>query len=463
MLRRYSINFTLLTMGVDALWVAVALWLSDRLRPAMSQLPFARSVPEPQGIPFPLFFLFPGLWVALLALLAVYDGRRGVRLSEELATLSGGALLATIAAAGILYLSFRDISRLAFLTFALLSYAGQVGWHLGTYQLLQHPRRSTGRRVLIVGAGETGRQLAEQINTQAYAGLQVIGFLDDVPSPQVVGNIAAARQVVADLQVEDVVLALPGNASPIVNRLVNELLDLPLKLWVIPDEFRLALYKAKVQNFAGLPLLDLRAPALSDSQRLLKRAFDLTLGTLFTLLALPLMAAIALAIRLDSPGAALFKQRRAGENGRLFWMYKFRSMCADAEDRQNEVTRSDAEGNLIHKIPDDPRVTRMGRFLRRFSLDELPNLFNVLRGEMSLVGPRPELPHLVQQYQPWQRTRFAVPQGMTGWWQVTGRSDKPMHLFVEDDLYYVQNYSLLLDVRILLKTFWAVWRGKGAY
>jgi len=123
----------------------------------------------------------------------------------------------------------------------------------------------------------------------------------------------------------------------------------------------------------------------------------------------------------------------------------------------------DDQGELIHKTKGDPRVTRLGRFLRRFSLDELPQFFNVLSGNMSLVGPRPELPYLVERYKPWQRKRFDVPQGMTGWWQIHGRSDKPMHLHTEDDLYYIQNYSIWLDIQILIETLWIILRGKGAY
>ncbi len=159
----------------------------------------------------------------------------------------------------------------------------------------------------------------------------------------------------------------------------------------------------------------------------------------------------------------LFRQQRVGENGRLFTMYKFRSMVVNAEELQEQVNEVDEEGHIIHKKPNDPRVTRVGRFIRRYSLDELPQLFNVLKGDMSLVGPRPELPWLVEKYEPWQRKRFAVPQGITGWWQVNGRSDKPMHLHTEDDLFYIQNYSLWLDLLILWKTVWVVLRGKGAY
>ena len=138
-------------------------------------------------------------------------------------------------------------------------------------------------------------------------------------------------------------------------------------------------------------------------------------------------------------------------------------MVPNAEDLRELVERMDDHGSLIHKSVDDPRVTRVGRVLRRTSLDELPQIFNILVGEMSLIGPRPEIPYLVDMYEPWQRKRFAVPQGLTGWWQVNGRSDKPMHLHTEDDLYYVQNYSLLLDLKILLKTILVVLRGSGAY
>jgi lipopolysaccharide/colanic/teichoic acid biosynthesis glycosyltransferase len=175
------------------------------------------------------------------------------------------------------------------------------------------------------------------------------------------------------------------------------------------------------------------------------------------------MAAIALLIRLDSPGPVLFRQQRVGENGRLFGMFKFRTMVAEAESLQDQVLVTTQDGQVIHKHKHDPRVTRIGLFLRRYSLDELPQLFNVLRGEMSLVGPRPEMPWLVDRYAPWQRKRFAVPQGITGWWQINGRSDKPMHLNTEDDLYYVYNYSLWLDLRILMMTPLAALRGRGAF
>jgi len=204
-------------------------------------------------------------------------------------------------------------------------------------------------------------------------------------------------------------------------------------------------------------------PRLTPWQRAAKRAIDLALAVPATVLALPLMAVIALLIKLTSPGPILFRQERLGENMRPFKMLKFRTMIAGAEELQEQVNIVLDNGKRLHKHENDPRVTKIGRLLRRWSLDELPQLFNVIRGDMSLVGPRPEMPWVVEQYEPWQFERFSVPQGITGWWQINGRAEKPMHLSTEDDIYYIRNYSLLLDIKILLKTPIAVIKGTGAY
>lgn len=200
-------------------------------------------------------------------------------------------------------------------------------------------------------------------------------------------------------------------------------------------------------------------------QRFIKRLFDLAAAILLLLFLAPLMLVIAWLIKYDSPGPIFFRQQRVGEGGRLFWMVKFRSMVDGAEQEEIRLLQKTAGGlPVFTKIPYDSRITSLGRFLRRTSLDELPQLFNVLKGEMSLVGPRPELPGLVTLYEPWQYQRLDVPQGMTGWWQVNGRMERadPQQR-VEDDLFYIRNYSFWLDVRILAKTVQVVIRGEGAY
>ncbi|OGT28210.1 MAG: hypothetical protein A2Z17_02835 [Gammaproteobacteria bacterium RBG_16_66_13] len=238
---------------------------------------------------------------------------------------------------------------------------------------------------------------------------------------------------------------------------------MPVRVKIAPDYFSLALVRARPEIMGGLPLIGLREPVIEGPDRLLKRAFDIVVGLVLLLVSLVPMAVVALLVKIESPGPVLFRQRRVGENLRPFDMLKFRTMVAQAEALQDRVNVETEDGHLVHKRKDDPRVTRIGRFLRRFSLDELPQLFNVLRGEMSLVGPRPELPWLVDRYEAWQRKRFAVPQGLTGWWQINGRSDKPMHLNTDDDLYYVYNYSLSLDILILLRTPLVALRGRGAF
>ncbi|HJW91414.1 MAG TPA: sugar transferase [Anaerolineales bacterium] len=469
MFRRFTPDFALLSIGLDAALVAGALALATRLRPALNSLPLIVDI-LPIPTPGVLYVIFPLLWVLILMLVSIYDSKRNLRLGDELANLTLGSTLATVALAGTLYLSYRDVSRALFLTFALFAFLALVLWR-SAYRLATHwgvVKGAPPRRVLIAGAGSIGRELAHQIHSYQELGLRVAGYLDDDPEKQaakteIIGTLDQARAIVRQHQIDDIVLALPLWAYDRVNRLVAELSDLPVKVWVIPDYFSLALHRATVDQFAGLPMFDLRAPALSEYQRTVKRIFDIVISLLLLALAMPLLLTISLAIRLDSHGPVLLRQKRVGENGRVFEMLKFRTMVANAEELSHLAEHYDEAGRVIHKQAGDPRITRIGRLLRRLSLDELPQLFNVLKGEMSLVGPRPELPYLVDQYEPWQRKRFAVPQGMTGWWQINGRSDRPMHLNTEDDLYYVQNYSILLDLQIMFKTVWVVLRGKGAY
>lgn len=470
MFRRFSVNFALFSMGLDTVIVAFSLIVASNIRPWLSSLPFTADIPVPMQLPRVLYLVFPFTWVTILLLLSAYDGRRNLYVTDEISNLTVGSILAGVSLAGVLYLSFRDVSRILYLTFCLMTYISMVSWRLGVRLWFRsaNGKLIKQRRVLIAGAGPVGRELQLQIVKNSYLGLIVTGFLDDDPNKQhtskeILGNLADVQKVVGRFEIDDVVIALPPRAHVRVNQLAAELHSLPVKVWVIPDYFHLALNKAVMEDFAGIPMLDLRAPALNDYQRMIKRLFDLVI----TFLSLPvtsiLIGFIAVLIRLEGPGPIFFRQQRVGENGRLFKMIKFRTMVPNAEQLRHLVEHINSDGHLIHKTQDDPRITRIGRLLRRTSLDELPQIFNILRGDMSLVGPRPELPYLVQKYEPWQHKRFAVPQGMTGWWQVNGRSDKPMHLNTEDDLYYIQNYSIILDLFILFKTVWVVLRGKGAY
>jgi exopolysaccharide biosynthesis polyprenyl glycosylphosphotransferase len=470
MFRRFSPNFALFSIALDMLLVAVSFYVAALARAPLSALSFLRDIPQPVALPLPLYGIFPLLWAAVLMVFAVYDGRKNLRVADELSSLTLGAMLAAVSMAGILYLTYRDVSRFLFIMGCATAYFLMIAWRLGARLIFQ--RRGLHvqtRRVLIMGAGTVGRRLEEQIRRDPGFGLEMVGFLDDDWKKQadhadILGSLDVARALVRDRQVDDVIIALPRAAHERLNGVVAMLHDLPVRVWVIPDYFSMTLHRASFEEVAGIPMLDLRAPALSEYQRMTKRAFDLAAALVVLPLALPAMALAALAIRLEGPGSILYRARRVGENGKVFSMLKFRTMVPDAERMQHLVEEHMPDGKILfHKLPDDPRVTRVGRFLRRTSLDEIPQLFNVIRGEMSLVGPRPELPQLVEKYDPWQRKRFAVPQGMTGWWQVNGRSDKPMHLHTEEDLYYVQHYSIWLDLQILARTVWVVLRRKGAF
>jgi exopolysaccharide biosynthesis polyprenyl glycosylphosphotransferase len=470
MFRRFSVNFALLSITLDAFFVIISFLAAVHMRPLLNIFPFAATISRPMQTPSFLYPFFAFWWVLINLLLSIYDGRKNLYFVNEFTSLTIGAILTGVSLAGVLYLSYRDISRLLFLIFIALGFILMLIWRTIARYAFRVRRGSAiqQRKVLIVGAGPVGRKIQYQIEKFPYMGLTSAGFLDDDPNKlslkdDILGSLKDARLIVNQYSINDIVIALPQRAHQRINQLVAELHDLPVKVWVVPDYFHLALHKAVVEEFAGLPMLDLRAPALNDYQRMIKRAFDIFLSVLLFIPASIIMLVIAIAIRIEGKGPVIFHQKRVGENGRIFEMLKFRTMVDNAEKLRHLVEHYDENGNLIHKVPEDPRVTRVGKFLRKTSLDELPQLFNILKGEMSLVGPRPELPYLVKKYQPWQRKRFAVPPGITGWWQVNGRSDRPMHLHTEDDLYYVQNYSLLLDLEILFKTILVVVRGRGAY
>lgn len=469
MFRRFSANFAVFSIYVDILLIFLALFIAVKLRFPLNALGFIREMKEPARLPISIYIAFPVLWTGVLLVFSVYDGRKNLRAIDEFLSLVLGSALATISMAGILYLSYRETSRFLFLLFVVLGFVFLITWR-AIYRLYyrRYLKNAELRRVLILGAGAAGYKLFAQIKGDQRFGLKFVGFLDDDPQkqardPNVLGTLGAVRDVVNDFAIDDVVIALPRSAHARLNQVVSELHDLPVRVWVVLDYFSLALHHAAIDDFAGLPMLDLRAPALSEYQRMLKRAFDLIVTIFSLVITLPVMGIIAILIKLDSPGPILYRAKRIGENGKIFEMLKFRTMVKNADELMNLVVHVSKNGKFLYKKPDDPRVTRIGKILRRTSLDELPQLFNVLKGEMSLVGPRPEQPHLVEKYELWQRKRFAVPQGMTGWWQIHGRSDKPMHLHTEEDLYYVQHYSIWLDIQILVKTIWVVLRGKGAY
>lgn len=470
-MRRRDTNTVIFLIVSDILITLVALFTAVQARywlPWGVRLTWAEVVQ-----PWTIYGLAAVIWATTFIVTQVYDARRSLRAGEEARAIMFAVAVACLVFAGVLYLTFREVPRRLFFYFVVGDLALLLGFRLS----LRLAWRFAGqydpesRRVLIVGAGRLGREVAQGVNAQRSAGLTLVGFVDDDPQKHglvvlgapVLGSIHEAPELVRTHAVDEVICALPLRAHRAIERLVLNLQEYPVRVRIVPDILDLAMSRATIEDFNGLPLVGLRDPAIDGIDRIVKRAFDLVIASTLLLLVWPLMVLIAVAIKLDSPGPAFFVQQRVGENARLFAMIKFRSMVVNAEQLAPQVMASAESGVVQHKTPNDPRVTRVGRVLRRTSLDELPQLFNVLRGEMSLVGPRPELPWLVERYERWQRRRFAVPPGMTGWWQINGRSERAMHLHTEDDLYYIQNYSPLLDLQILWRTIGVVLRGRGAY
>ncbi len=471
MFSRVRLRYVVLSLLLDIGSVLGAMAMAEQLRRTLPYGAVVYNPLYPDGIPhLRVYVVVAALWALTALPLSLYDPKRTYKAVDEYQTLTLTVGLFAMVVAGTLYCTYRQTSRLLMLYALGLTWLMTMGWRT-VVRLALRGRRKRAQplsRVLIAGAGEVGQNVAALIREHHWAALQLVGYLDDDPAKHenglpVLGMLDDVEEVVRVYEVDNVILALPLQAHARLNMTVSRLHRLPVSVRIVPDYFSLALYRATVDDFGGIPMINLRDPALSPYQRLIKRALDVSVGGFLTALALPLMGLISVAIRLESRGPVLFRQARVGENGAIFYMLKFRSMVVNAEDLQAAVTNVDEEGHLIHKREDDPRVTRVGKILRRWSLDELPQFFNVLKGDMSLIGPRPEMPWLVEKYEPWQRARFAVPQGLTGWWQVNGRSEKMMHLHTDEDLYYIQNYSLWLDLYILLKTPWVVLRGRGAF
>ena len=476
MFKRFSPTYMALLLLLDGAFLQVALWLAMQLR---YRLPYGQEV-RPEWIPqflyaptVQLHLVVAILWLVGFLLAAAYTPQRIVHWYAEYQRIFLAHTVTSFCLAGVLYMTHLELPRLTYLYFYLLGLMALFGYRT-LLRLWHRYRRRDAKsvaQILFVGAGDLGQRIVEEFRHQAWPGLGFVGFLDDDPHKQgreivglpVLGSLDQAAEFVAAFGVDEVIIALPPRAHDRLDNLVATLHQLPVRVRVVPDYFSLSLSGATVENLGGIPLIGLRDPAIDGFQRLIKRLVDIGAASVGLLMISPLLLLVAAAIKLEDGGPVFYPARRIGENGQHFYMVKFRSMVVNADKMLDQVSKVDEQGNIIHKNPNDPRVTRMGRLLRRTSMDELPQLWNVLIGEMSLVGPRPELPDLVEKYEPWQRKRFAVPQGMTGWWQVNGRSDKPMHLHSEDDLYYIQNYSLWLDIEILWKTIFVVAKGRGAF
>jgi exopolysaccharide biosynthesis polyprenyl glycosylphosphotransferase len=464
-----------LLVAADMVLILIAFGVAYYIR---YELQWFRTVDPVSRVGFAAYIPFAFAMMVILPISfrfsGVYPYRRGRSLIEETYTIATATAVGVMAMI-ITILFFRPLlySRLIFFYTALL-----VTFFLGigrfSLQLALDHLRTYGvgvRRAILVGAGDVGRMVMRTMVARPDYGFQLIGFLDDNPAKgltnigpyRALGPVDNLGQVLEDEPVDVVIICLPWQSHRMIQRLLRTCESSAVRAQVVPDLFQLTKNQVVVEELNGIPLISTRDVSIQGWNFVVKRASDLVISVVGGILALPLCGLIAIAIKLDSPGPVIYKQTRIGRNGVPFECYKFRSMVEGAADMRQDLGGINEASGPLFKVRNDPRRTRVGRWIRRFSLDELPQIINVLRGEMSWVGPRPNLPEEVEQYQEWHRRRLSVSPGITGLWQVSGRSDLTFDEMVLLDIYYVENWNLAMDLSILLRSFPAILGARGAY
>jgi exopolysaccharide biosynthesis polyprenyl glycosylphosphotransferase len=458
--------------AADLTVTAGAFFLAYALYPL---LPLPRSFGVLHGLDLYLWlllFIVP-VWAILLQLGVTYRSYRLATLRREV-----WRLTRTVVLAGLSLFAFQaltksdDISRPFLAGFLALDWILLVAFRLALRGLARWTR-SRGynfRTVLIVGTGEKARALARRIVHNRHWGLRLMGHIaESGPAPDasiedqpVLGAAADLPRILRERVVDEVLVAVDREQIPDMEGIFLHCEQVGVNARLAADFFPHLIAKVELEDFDGVPLLTFTTTPRDALALAVKRGGDIAASILFLIVFSWLYLLIAIAIRATSRGPVFFRQERMGLYGRRFTFYKFRSMVADAEERRAEVAHLNELDGPVFKIKDDPRVTGVGRWLRKFSLDELPQIWNVLKGDMSLVGPRPPIPSEVEKYETWQRRRLSMRPGLTCLWQVSGRNEVDFQQWMELDLAYIDHWSLGLDFKILLKTAPAVLFGKGA-
>ncbi len=422
-------------------------------------------------------FLVPLLLLLIISSLTWFGGyespNRTTIVKYSWAVARAVTLACVVMLSLLFFLKIQYVSRFVIIVFAGLEFIFLVLVRVGAVSYFKQQVRSGSRilRVLIVGTRGRARELFDVLQEQIVWGVKVVGLVD--PDPQHLGSEAFGIPIIGTVEnfdeclkenvIDKVIVAIPrsllDDAEPIVMACEEE----GIRLSFMADMFNVHVARISLTMMREIPLLTLEPVAQDHQQLLAKRFLDFTLTLLITPFLIPLFLLVAVAVKLDSPGPIFFVQQRVGLRKHLFPMFKFRTMHIDAEAKLNEIEHLNEAEGPIFKMANDPRVTRVGRFLRRYSIDEMPQFINVLRGEMSLVGPRPMSIRDVELFDRGiQRKRFSVQPGITCLWQISGRSNLPFERWLELDLEYIENWSFSLDLKILLKTIPAVLFSRGA-
>ena len=451
---------------------AIAYWLRYGLQ-------WFATVDEANFVPYTTFIPISLALTILLFIIyklgGVYDMPRGASWFDEVYRIMTGTATGIILIIFVLVLFFQPTlySRLIFFYAGILVTVFLSISRLGKRYLRNRLRkRGLGvDRLMIVGAGEVGRTVMRNVVAQPVLGYHVVGFVDDDPDKgntdigrfKALGNTSNIPRLVKELAIDEVIITLPWMYHRKIVSIVAQCEREQVRVRIVPDIFQMTLSHLDVEDLGGIPMIGVRDISISGSRQFIKRAMDVVISVLALIVLAPLFILLSVIIRLDSPGPAIFRQIRVGKGEQLFSCFKFRSMRVGAEEEKETLLDKNEVTGPVFKMRDDPRITPVGRFIRRTSLDELPQLFNVLMGHMSMVGPRPAIPSEVQRYQPWHKRRLEVAPGITGLWQVSGRSELTFDEMVLLDLYYIENWSPLHDLQIMLRTVPKVLLGEGAY
>lgn len=421
-----------------------------------------------------IFLLVAPLWVVVLKYSGTYESVRKKSYVETFWLITKSHFIAMMILFALLFVTDSDrVSRLLILIFGSIVFVLLLCGRFAIMMTLRAMRRRglNYRNILIVGTGKRVRRYADLICSRSELGLRIFGYVDDEPAPsdreilgsEIVGTLNDVASIIEKNVIDEVVIGLPRRFLPQIGEVIAVCEETGTEVTLVADFFDIAIAKLHTTMFYDIPLLTFSTTPSQQLQLHLKDCVDRLGSLILLLLTSPLFLAAAVTIKLTSPGPVFYRQTRAGLNGRKFTVCKFRSMRVDSEQEVEELKRYNEMSGPVFKMKNDPRVTPIGGILRRTSIDELPQLINVLKGEMSLVGPRPPLPAEIDQYDRWQRRRLSVKPGMTCLWQISGRNKVDFKEWMDLDLLYIDNWSLWLDIRILLKTLVIVIRGDGAY
>jgi exopolysaccharide biosynthesis polyprenyl glycosylphosphotransferase len=436
-----------------------------------------RLGPEPTRDFFGLSFLIaagglPG-WHVLLRYVGAYSSMRMASAWVIARQISFAVVAFALGQFALLYLAKIDFSRAVTVFYPLVAGVFVFVLRLAIKYLLGRLRRGgyNYRNVLLVGANRSSLGYAMRVRTNLGWGLRVRGVLlaDNQTLPKdwpalfpVLGKAEDLSTLLLSEPIDRVIFSLNNDNLDNLPNYLAICEELGIEAVLMPPSFeQLQIARIHVENFFGMPVVNYTTTPAQHVQLALKRVLDVVATSIGLFFLAPLFFVLIVAIKLDSPGPVFFRQYRSGIRGRRFNCYKFRSMYIDAEARLAELKAQNEMSGPVFKMKNDPRITRVGRIIRKYSLDELPQLFNVLRGDMSLVGPRPPLPAEVAEYEPWQRRRLSMKPGITCTWQVSGRNDISFEQWMRLDLEYIDNWNLALDVKLLLKTIPAVIKGTG--